>query len=56
MISDALPAQSKAVRLSTWRDVQRDWESWSLGERIAMAFIASSIFTLLSLIHWFGAA
>ena len=49
--------QSKSIsnRPSSLRDMQRDWDSWSLGERIAMAAIASSCFTLLSLIHWSGA-
>jgi hypothetical protein len=49
--------QTKTItkRPSSLRDMQRDWESWSLGERIAMAAVASSCFTLLSLIHWFSA-
>ena len=34
------------------RDLQRDWERWSLGERIAMGMVAAAM--LLSLAHWFG--
>ena len=37
------------------RHANRHWDSWSLGERIAMAAIASSVLHALSLIHWFGA-
>ena len=38
------------------RDIQRDWESWTTGERIVIAMVASSTFALLSLVHWFGTA
>jgi hypothetical protein len=39
---------------SALRDLRRDWESWSIGERIAIVMIASSTVVLPYLVHWFA--
>ncbi|HTP77101.1 MAG TPA: hypothetical protein VMJ73_08965 [Rhizomicrobium sp.] len=47
----SLADNSQQARPSGLRDLQRDWQRWSLGERIAMALVASTFLTLLSLIR-----
>jgi hypothetical protein len=37
---------------SMLRDMQRDWENWTTGERVALAAIAASSFMLVTLIQW----
>ena len=39
---------------SALRDLRRDWERWSIGERIAIVMIASSTIATLYLAHWFA--
>ena len=34
---------------SALRDLRRDWESWSIGERVAIVMLASSVLALFSL-------
>lgn len=49
-------AALRHTRPSTLRDIQRDWERWTTGERIALAMIATSTFLLVMLIQWPGAS
>jgi len=51
MHTDTFKIAERRVRPGAWRDIQRDWERWSLGERIVLGVIASSILMLLSLAH-----
>ena len=45
---------ARHARPSALRDLKRDWESWSLLEKLAMAMIASCALVLLSLTHLLG--
>ena len=45
---------TRHARPGALRDLKRDWESWSLGEKIVMAMIASCALALLSLTHLLG--
>ena len=39
------------ARPNALRDLQRDWQSWTMGERVAIVMLASCILALLSLAH-----
>jgi len=45
----------RQTRPGALRDIQRDWERWTTGERIALGVIATSTFLLVMMIQWPGA-
>jgi hypothetical protein len=54
MHTDTFRVAIRRVRPGALRDIRRDWESWNLGEKIAMAALACSL-SLLLIGRWFGA-
>ena len=54
MRTDTFRVAIRRVRPGALRDIRRDWESWSLGEKIAIAALAGSL-SLYSIGHWLGA-
>ncbi len=54
MHTDTFRVAIRRVRPGAWRDIRRDWESWSLAEKIAIAALACSL-SLFSIGHWLGA-
>jgi hypothetical protein len=53
MHTDTFRVAIRRVRPGALRDIQRDWESWNLGEKIAIAALAFSL-SMFPLGHWFG--
>jgi len=49
MHTDTFKVTIRRVRPGAWRDLKRDWERWSLGERIVLGVLAASTLLLLSL-------
>ena len=56
MLAQSIGSKRGDGRPGALRDLQRDWERWSLGERIAMGTVAASTLILLAFAHWFAAA
>jgi hypothetical protein len=54
MHTDTFRVAIRRVRPGALRDIRRDWESWSLGEKIAVAALACSL-SLFSIGRWLGA-
>jgi hypothetical protein len=57
MIANTSEAKSeiRRARPGALRDIQRDWERWNLGERIAIGIVICCSLSLLSIGHWLGA-
>ena len=53
MLADTGTHEVRHVRPGALRDLRRDWESWSLAEKIVMAMIPAVSLLLLSLVRWF---
>ena len=51
MLADTGTHEVRHVRPGALRDLQRDWQSWSLAEKIALAMITASSLLLLSLVR-----
>lgn len=54
MHSDTLKVAIRRARPSILRDIRRDWESWNLGEKIAIASLGCSL-SVFALGRWLGA-
>lgn len=54
MFADSIKQADRHAQPSALRDLRRDWERWSIGERIAIVMIASSTIATLYLAHWFA--
>ena len=50
MFADTGTHEVRHVRPGALRDLRRDWQSWSLAEKIAIAMITASL-VLLSLVR-----
>jgi hypothetical protein len=51
MFADTGTHEVRHVRPGALRDLRRDWQSWSLAEKIVMALIPASMLLLLSLVR-----
>ena len=51
MLADTGTHEVRHVPPGALRDLQRDWESWSLLEKVAMAMIPAASLLLLSLLR-----
>jgi len=56
MYADSIEHTNTArhARPKALRDLQRDWQSWTIGERVAIVMVAGLTCALLYLVHWFG--
>ena len=54
MPTDTFGVTIRRARPGALRDIQRDWESWNPGEKIAIVALCCSL-SLLSLGRWLGA-
>jgi len=43
MHTDTFRVAIRRVRPGAWRDIRRDWESWSLAEKISIAALVFSL-------------